>query len=119
MNKALIVDDSPAELSKLRGILTDAGWHTVTASNGVEAVTKAKIELPKIVFLDIIMPDMDGFEACRQLQSDAETKSIPVIFVSSKNQKADHLWAKMQGAKGLIGKPYEHNQILETLKAYG
>jgi twitching motility two-component system response regulator PilH len=61
---------------------------------------------------------MDGFEACRQLQANADTKAIPVVFVSSKNQKADHLWAKMQGAKSLIGKPYEASQILETLRTY-
>lgn len=119
MPKALIVDDSPAELANLRNILTSAGWQTSTASNGAEAVAKANSERPTLILCDIIMPDMDGFEACRQLQANPETKSIPVVFVSSKNQKADHLWAKMQGARSLIGKPYEANQILETLKAFG
>ena len=65
------------------------------------------------------MPDMDGYEACRNLQANAETKNIPVVFVSSKNQKADHMWGKMQGAKALIGKPYTPEQILETLRAFG
>lgn len=119
MSKALIVDDSPAELANLRSILTGAGWHTVTASNGTEAVQKALIEKPALILCDIVMPDMDGYEACRQLQAHPETKSIPVVFVSSKNQKADQLWAKMQGAKALIGKPYQPEQILETLKAFG
>ncbi len=118
MPKILICDDSAAELANLRSILMDAGWHSVTASNGAEAVQKASAEKPALIFLDIIMPDMDGYEACRQLQANAETKSIPVIFVSSKNQKADHIWAKMQGAKALIGKPYSADQILDTLKAY-
>lgn len=119
MPKALIVDDSPAELANLRNILTAAGWQTSTASNGAEAVAKANSERPTLILCDIIMPDMDGFEACRQLQANPETKSIPVVFVSSKNQKADHLWAKMQGARSLIGKPYEASQIIETLKAFG
>lgn len=119
MPKALIVDDSPAELANLRNILSGAGWQTSTASNGNEAVAKALSEKPNLILCDIIMPDMDGFEACRQLQADPQTKSIPVVFVSSKNQKADHLWAKMQGAKALIGKPYEAAQIIETLKAFG
>lgn len=118
MPKALICDDSAAELANLRTILTDAGWHSVTASNGAEAVQKATAERPALIFLDIIMPDMDGYEACRQLQANAETKGIPVVFVSSKNQKADQIWAKMQGAKALIGKPYAPEQILETLRAY-
>jgi twitching motility two-component system response regulator PilH len=119
MPKILICDDSAAELANLRSILTDAGWHSVTASNGSEAVQKASVEKPSLIFLDIIMPDMDGYEACRQLQANPDTKAIPVVFVSSKNQKADHIWAKMQGAKALIGKPYSSDQILDTLKAYG
>lgn len=119
MPTILICDDSAAELANLRSILTDAGWHSVTASNGSEAVQKASAEKPSLIFLDIIMPDMDGYEACRQLQANAETKSIPVVFISSKNQKADQIWAKMQGAKALIGKPYSSDQILDTLKAYG
>jgi len=119
MPKALIVDDSPTELANLRNILTSAGWQTATASNGNEAVSKALSEKPTLILCDIIMPDMDGFEACRQLQANPETKAIPVVFVSSKSQKADHLWAKMQGARALIGKPYEAAQILETLKAFG
>ncbi len=119
MPKILICDDSAAELANLRSILTDAGWHSITASNGSEAVQKASAEKPSLIFLDIIMPDMDGYEACRLLQANADTKAIPVVFISSKNQKADHIWAKMQGAKALIGKPYSAGQILDTLKAYG
>ena len=119
MSKVLIVDDSPAELANLRSILNDAGWHSVTASNGADAVAKASSEKPTLILMDIIMPDMDGYEACRTLQSNPETKGIPVVFVSSKNQKADHMWAKMQGAKALIGKPYKASEILDTLKAYG
>jgi len=119
MSKVLIVDDSPAELANLRSILSDAGWHSVTATNGADAVVKAAAEIPTLILMDIIMPDMDGYEACRTLQKNPDTKAIPVVFVSSKNQKADHMWAKMQGAKGLIGKPYEAGEILDTLKAYG
>lgn len=119
MHKILICDDSAAELANLRSILSDAGWHSVTASNGSEAVQKASTEKPSLIFLDIIMPDMDGYEACRLLQANPDTKAIPVVFVSSKNQKADQIWAKMQGAKALIGKPYSADQILDTLKAYG
>lgn len=119
MGKILIVDDSPSEVANLRSILTDAGWQSVTASNGAEAVAKASSEKPSLILMDIIMPDMDGYEACRTLQQDPATKNIPVVFVSSKNQKADQMWAKMQGAKALIGKPYNAGEILDTLKAYG
>jgi twitching motility two-component system response regulator PilH len=118
VSKILIVDDSPVELANLRAILEKNGWHSVTASSGAEAVSKAASEKPNLILMDIVMPDMDGYEACRRLQADPGTKGIPVVFVSSKNQKADHLWAKMQGGKALIAKPYEPASILEAIKAY-
>lgn len=118
MQKALIVDDSPAELVNLRNILTDAGWSSVTASNGNEAIRKAVDERPSVIFCDILMPEMDGYQTCRELQARPETRGIPLVFVSSKNQKADQLWARMLGAKDLIGKPYTASQVLTALRAY-
>lgn len=119
MNKILIVDDSPAELANLRAIVEREGWHSVTASTGGEAISKAASERPNLILMDIVMPDMDGYEACRMLQADPSTKGIPVVFVSSKNQKADQMWAKMQGGKTLIAKPYQPQQILDAIKAFG
>jgi twitching motility two-component system response regulator PilH len=118
MRKVLICDDSPAELANLNGILTDAGWQTLTTTSGAEAIQKAKVEKPALILLDIMMPNMDGYEACRTLQADADTRGIPVVFVSVKNQKADHVWARLQGARALIGKPYTPEQIFEAVKAY-
>ena len=118
MSKILIVDDSAAQLASLRSLLEQNGYLTITATTGSEAVQKATSESPKAILLDIVMPDMDGYEACRLLQANANTKGIPVLFVSSKNQKADQLWAKMQGGKALISKPYEPQQILDALKAF-
>ena len=116
--KVLVVDDSPVELANLRALLNDHGYTTLTASSGREAIEKALSEAPNLILLDIIMPDMDGYEACRKLRADPKTKPIPVVFVSSKNQKADQLWATMQGAKALIGKPYTEAQILNTVRAF-
>jgi twitching motility two-component system response regulator PilH len=70
-----------------------------------------------VIFLDIIMPDQDGFGTCRKLAANSETKGIPVVFVTSKNQKADRIWAQMQGAKGFITKPYAPQEILDQLTA--
>lgn len=67
--KILIVDDSPAEIAQLRTLLHDAGYDTVTASNGREAVSKAGSEQPSMILMDVVMPDMDGYEACRQLRA--------------------------------------------------
>ncbi len=115
--KALVVDDSAADLANLRTILDDAGCMVLTATGGAQAVAKAKSEKPAIIFLDVVMPDMDGYEACRLLAADNDTKSIPVVFVTSKGQKADKVWGELQGAKGHIAKPYTADQIIDQLKS--
>lgn len=115
--KALVVDDSPVDLAHVKNILTDSGCLVVTASNGRDAIAKAKLEKPHIIFLDIVMPDMDGFEACRVLAEDPATKEIPVVFVTSKGQKADKVWGQMQGAKGHVVKPVKPEDVIDQLKA--
>jgi twitching motility two-component system response regulator PilH len=117
MKKVLVVDDSPTDLANIKSIVADTGCLVVTASNGKEAVEKARSERPDLIFLDIVMPDQDGFSTCRTLSSEASTKDIPVVFVSSKDQKVDRLWAQMQGAKGYIIKPYVANDIIDQIKA--
>ena len=118
MKKVLVCDDSITDLTNIKNIVEGAGALTMTASSGAEALEKAKSEQPDMVFLDVIMPEMDGFEACRKLRDDPATKDIPVIFVTSKHQKADRVWAQMQGAKDFISKPYTSQQIVEKLNAF-
>lgn len=117
IHKVLICDDSQTDLMNLKNALQATDCVLITATSGEEAVQKAKSEKPDVIFLDIVMPGMDGFAACRTLHNDPETKHIPVIFVSTKHQKADRVWAQMQGAKDLIGKPYESREIIEQLAA--
>jgi twitching motility two-component system response regulator PilH len=116
--KALVVDDSATDLMNIKSILTDAGCIVVTASDGNEAIAKAKTEKPAIIFLDVIMPGMDGYEACRMLSEDPATKGIPVVFVTSKGQKADKVWGQLQGAKGHVVKPVSSEEVIDQLKAY-
>lgn len=118
INTVLVVDDSQADLTNIRDIVSDAGFRVITANNGKDAVAMAKGEHPDLIFMDVIMPDMDGYEACRQLSGDGETKAIPVVFVTSKNQKADEVWAKMQGGTAYITKPYTSDQIIDQIKAF-
>ena len=117
IKKILVVDDSPTELAHIQTIVTDAGCSVLTATNGQEALDKAKTEKPDLIFLDIVMPEQDGFSTCRALSGDTATKDIPVVFVTSKNQKADRVWAQMQGAKGYITKPYSSNEIIDQIKS--
>lgn len=116
MKKILIVDDSAAEVANLKAIVSEAGWVPVCATSGPEAVERARAERPHAILMDLIMPGMDGYEVIRQLQADAATKRIPVIVVSTKNQKADHLWARMQGASNLVGKPYSRDQLVGAIQ---
>ena len=116
IKKILVVDDSSTELANIKNILTEAGYMVVTAASGKESIEKAKAEQPSIIFLDIVMPEMDGYEACRNLVHDPATKNIPIVFVSSKAQKADLVWGKLQGAKGHVCKPYTADQIIDQLK---
>ena len=118
-NKILVVDDSPADLQNLKSIVVKAGHTVITASSGTEAIKKAKEMLPDMIFMDVLMDNKDGFEACREIISDRITKNIPVVFVSSKCQKADRVWAELQGGKGLIGKPYTEDQIVEQINTLG
>jgi len=117
VRKVLLVDDSPTDLANIKHIVIEAGCAVITATNGKEAVEKAKVEKPDLIFMDIIMPDMDGYAACRLLGSEGETKNIPVVFVTSKNQKADRLWAQMQGGKAFVTKPYAADAIIDQMKA--
>jgi twitching motility two-component system response regulator PilH len=116
--KVLIVDDSNTDLKYLEQIINGAHYTTLTAKSGEEAISMAKSEHPDMIFLDIIMQDMDGFSTCRQITRDPGLSDIPVVFVSSKNQRADHMWASKQGAKALISKPYNDDEILNQLIQY-
>lgn len=115
--KVLVTDDSPVDQANIKNVLTDAGFLVITASNGAEAIAKAKSEKPTLIFLDVVMPGMDGYETCRNLQADAETKDIPIIFVTSKGQKADRVWGQMQGAKGHVQKPFTADDVIDQIKA--
>lgn len=113
---ALVVDDLGTERERMAAILLDAGWQVSTAGSGAEALEKARAERPAIIFMDIVMPGMDGYQACRRLAGDPLTRTIPVVFVSTKCQRADQVWARMQGGKALIGKPYSEAQVLDALR---
>jgi len=118
INKVLIVDDSETELVNLKDIVSSAGAVVLLARSGTEAIQKAKAEQPDLILMDIVMDELDGYAACREIKKDPDTAAIPVVFVSSKHQKADRLWAAKQGGEDLISKPYTRDQIVEKLKTF-
>lgn len=116
--KVLVVDDSPVHLDNLKNVVSGAGCTVVVATSGREAIERSKAELPDLILMDIVMDDMDGYGACREILADPATKDIPVVFVSTKKSRADKLWAEKQGAKDLISKPFQDEEILEVLKKF-
>lgn len=115
MKKVLVVDDANVDLKNLERIVSDAGAVVVTASSGAEALSKARELKPQLILMDVNMPGLDGFSTARQLSADPATKGIPVVFVTSKDQKADRVFAQMLGAKGYVTKPYAAADILAVL----
>ena len=115
MKKVLVIDDSVVDLKNLERIVSDAGAMVVTASSGAEALAKAREVQPQLILLDVNMPGLDGFSTARQLSADPATKGIPVVFVTSKDQKADRVFAQMLGAKGFVTKPYTAADIVAQL----
>ena len=115
----LIVDDSVVERENLKGILLSADLQILEADNGEKGVELAQSRQPDLIFLDIMMPGMDGFATCRALHGSEQTKSIPVIMLSSKANRSDKLWAEQMGAMDYITKPYTAEQILEKIGQVG
>ncbi|MGI9227702.1 MAG: response regulator [Gammaproteobacteria bacterium] len=118
INKVLVVDDSRPDLENLKSIISNAGYQVITAISGKEAIEKARDMRPDLIFMDVIMEDKDGFEACREIISHEKTKNIPIVFVTAKCQKADRVWAELQGGKALIGKPYTPDEIVSQITKY-
>ena len=116
MPKILVVDDSPTEIFQFKEMLEKLGHEVITAENGRDGVTMAISEQPDVVLMDIVMPDMNGFQATRQIARAEETKHIPVIIVSSKNQETDKVWGRRQGAKGYITKPVDQADLVSAMK---
>lgn len=115
MKTVLVVDDSTVDLKNLERIVSDHGDRVLTASTGAEALARARETRPDVVFLDVNMPGLDGFSTARQLAADPATKGIPVVFVTSKDQKADRVFAQMLGAKAYVTKPYTAADIVAAL----
>lgn len=116
--KILIVDDSNTDLINLKNMLEGANFDVTTASSGEEAIKKAETDSPNLILLDIVMEGIDGYRACREITQNPKTSHIPVVFVSSKKQRADLMWAMKQGGKGLVSKPYTKDQIMEQIETF-
>ena len=108
----LIVDDTPANLGVLVETLGVAGYQLMVAEDGEEALAQTLQTQPDLILLDVMMPGIDGFETCRRLKERAETKDIPVLFMTALNETTDKVKAFAAGAVDYIAKPIEHEEAL-------
>jgi twitching motility two-component system response regulator PilH len=113
----LIVDDSPTDVHVMQKALQEHGFRTVSAADGGEALRMARELHPDLILMDIVMPGVNGFQATRALANDPQTKSIPVIMVSSKSQESDRVWGMRQGAVDYIVKPVVSDQLVRKAQA--
>ncbi|AOX61551.1 MULTISPECIES: twitching motility response regulator PilH [Stenotrophomonas] len=116
MARILIVDDSPSQLLGIQRIVEKLGHQILTATDGAAGVEAAKAELPDLVLMDVVMPNLNGFQATRTLARDASTRHIPVILVTTKDQDTDRMWGMRQGAKAYITKPFSEDELSEVLE---
>ncbi|SDB99338.1 response regulator [Acinetobacter boissieri] len=117
MKRILIIDDSPTEVFRFKEILVKHGYDVLEASNGADGVTLATAEMPDLILMDVVMPGVNGFQATRQITRTEQTKDIPVVIVSTKNQETDRVWGKRQGAKDYLTKPVEEDALIRVIEA--
>jgi twitching motility two-component system response regulator PilH len=115
MLKILVVDDSPTETFRFREMLQRNGYIVIEASNGADGVAMTLAERPDLVLMDVVMPGMNGFQATRQISRGADTSSIPVVIVSTKDQETDRVWGMRQGAKDYLTKPIDEENLIEVI----
>jgi DNA-binding response OmpR family regulator len=114
--KILLVDDSNTVLMMERMILTQDRYELVVAHNGLEAVQKATAEKPDLILMDVVMPQMNGFEACRRLREADETKHIPIIMVTTRGEAASMEQGFSTGCNDYVTKPVNSVELLAKVR---
>ncbi len=112
----MIVEDSQTDMKIAESVCSDNGYKTITVTEGDKVISAAIENKPDLILLDVILPNKNGFQVCRQLKTDAATKDIKVIIVSSKDQASDKFWGMKQGADAYITKPYDEGDLLAAIE---
>ncbi len=118
MARILIVEDSPTEQTAMVLLLRQHGHEVWTADNGQKALDAARDCQPQLIFMDVVMPILNGYQATRELKKDAATADIPVVMLTSKTQDSDRYWGMRQGAQAYLCKPASSEDILKTVAQF-
>lgn len=111
----LVVDDSRTQLYAIERILKSVGVLTLIAENGKQGILMARHKLPDLILMDIVMPEINGFQATRYLTRLAETRHIPIIIISGSDQESDKAWGLKLGAKDYLSKPVNKDLLLSKI----
>jgi len=112
------VDDSPAEIKLMQALLQEAGYPSVAINDPTRIEQTIDVERPGLILLDVVMPQRNGFQVCRELKGNTEYSRIPVVMVSSKNTPSDKFWAQQQGADGYVVKPFTREDLLGAVQKF-
>lgn len=112
----LVVDDSPTEAQMVTKILEKASYTVKWANDAAKGISMAQEFLPDLILMDVVMPGMNGYQATRRIARGAETKNIPIIMLTTKDQETDKIWGIRQGASDYLIKPASEAELLEKIQ---
>ncbi|MGD9659916.1 MAG: twitching motility response regulator PilG [Porticoccaceae bacterium] len=116
--KVMVVDDSNTIRKTAETLLSKAGCHVITATDGFDSLAKIADHRPDVIFVDIMMPRLDGYQTCALVKNNKEYRSIPVIMLSSKDGLFDKAKGRIVGADDYLTKPFSKNELFEALEKY-
>src|SRR5512136_2795368 len=117
-SRILIVEDAPANIQTLTATLKEKGYQLSVATNGRQALDVVARVRPALILLDVMMPEMDGFETCRRLKATDEWREIPVIFLTAKTETGDIIQGFELGAVDYVAKPFNPHELLARVSTH-
>ena len=119
MKKILVIDDSKTQQNLVSSVLKIIGVEVIIANDGEAALKWLEMnEQPDAILMDIVMPDLSGFDVCRRIRKELHLKTVPIIFCSQKDQSFDKFWALRQGGDAYLTKPYAPGDLISVVKEY-
>lgn len=115
-SKILVIEDNP-DTRRFLQVMLNREFEVVIAKDGLEGLEIAKNQQPDLIVLDVVMPNLNGYDTCKKLKGTAETENIPVIFLSAKNTTADVTYGISMGAEDYLPKPFDHKELLARIKS--
>ena len=114
----LIVEDNELNMKLFHDLLDSQGYETLQTREGLQAMALARQHMPDLILMDVVMPNLNGFQATRSICREASTKHIPIVLVTTKDQDTDRVWGMRQGARDYIVKPVDPDELVTKIRAF-